>query len=69
MPYSFAVEWMVQGYHGYKSIWENPSEDNKLREVQKTHDTHAVSIEKPIVSECHTVEHKKFFCLLNFHKV
>ena len=47
---------MVKGYHGYKSTQKNSSEDDELRKVQKTHDTHAVAIKKSIVKECHTVE-------------
>ena len=46
MSYSFAVESMIRGYHEYKSIWENPSEDDELiceREVGNPRDTHAGS--------------------------
>ena len=51
---------MIRGYHEYKSIWENPSEDDELiceREVGNPRDTHAVAIKKSIAGECCTVGH------------
>ena len=51
---------MIRGYHEYKSIWENPSEDDELiceREVGNPRDTHAVAIKKSIAGGCCTVGH------------
>ena len=57
---SFFVELMIRGYHEYKSIWENPSSDDKLIckcEIGNAHDTYAVSIKKDISGETSTVGH------------
>ena len=51
---------MIRGYHEYKSIWENLSEDDELiceHEVGNPRDTHAVAIKKSIAGECCTVGH------------
>ena len=58
--YSFAVELMIQGYHEYKNIWENPSEDDELvceHEIGNVHDTHAVAMRKDIDGVTITVGH------------
>ena len=60
MTYSFVVESMIWGYHEYKHIWENPSEDDELIyecEIGNAHDTHAVALRKNINRETRTVGH------------
>lgn len=69
--YSFAVESMIRGYHEYKRIWENPSEDVELvceREIGNAHDTHAVAIQKDINGEIRIVGHipKKYLPFVLF---
>ena len=68
MVYSFTIESMIRGYHEYKSVWENPSEDDALaceREIGNAHDTHTVRIRKDIDGEIRTVGHipRKIFPL------
>ena len=51
---------MIRGYHEYKHVWGNPSEDDELIcecEVGNAHDTHAVAIRKNISRETRTVGH------------
>ena len=61
MMYSFAVESMIRGYHEYKNIWENPSEDDELvceREISNAHDMHTVAMRKDIDGVTGTVGEK-----------
>ena len=59
MMHRFAVELMIQGYHKYKSIWENPSEGDDVceRKIGNAHDTHVVAIRKDIDGVTRTVGH------------
>ena len=54
------VQFCCGGYHEYKRIWENPSEDDELvceREIGNAHDTHTVAIWKDIDGETRIVGH------------
>ena len=49
--YTFYIDSMVQGYHDYQSIWDNPLVDGDLlceRETGNSHDLWAVAIKKMI---------------------
>ena len=57
MAESFVVESMICGYHEYKSIWDNPVNEEELREMGNSHDPMAVAVMKEIDSETKTVGH------------
>ena len=51
---------MIQGYHEYKRIWDDPVDGDELeckREIGNSHDTHAVAVQKVIDGEEKTVGH------------
>ena len=51
MAESFVVESMICGYHEYKSIWDNPVNEEELncvREMGNSHDPIAVAVMKEI---------------------
>ena len=60
MAESFVVESMIRGYHEYKSIWDNPVNEEELncaRDIGNSYDPTAVAVMKEIDSEAKTVGH------------
>ena len=56
----FSIEFMIRGYHEYKSIWSDPTLEEELeckREPGNPHDTHAVAVIKTISGSSVTVGH------------
>ena len=76
--YTFCIYSVVRGYHEYKSVWDNPLEDENLpceRETGNSHDPQAVAVKKMIDGTIdndgtlQVVGHapRKLFNLFNIH--
>ena len=59
--YTFCIDSMVQGYHDYQSIWDNPLSDGDLLCVRECtgnpHNLQAVAIKKTIDGTLQVVGH------------
>ena len=58
--YTFCIDSVVRGYHEYKSVWDNPLEDENLpceRETGNSHDPQAVAVKKMIDGTLQVVGH------------
>ena len=55
-----SIEFMIRGYHEYKSIWSDHTLEEELeckREPGNPHDTHAIAVIKTISGSSVTVGH------------
>ena len=62
--YTFHADLIVQGYHGYQSIRDNPLADGGLlceRETRNLHDLQAMAIKKMYPASCWVRANKNIF--------